>query len=223
MSSGILTEQQQGDLMPEVFYPELQDEYNSSQIRDDPRNQSSNSYTSSNYDDNLIKWQLELDSILERIEHMLRGDKPTYRNGNILWMPPKNENERIMNEYGIAEIMRVLLNYVNRNTVLSNYREEVINTKMLDLGTDLTDLVFLKYDDFGLDTLQKRKLYPIIIRELVDICHSAYLRALHGGERESLREARQVTQMEHPMMPNINFNTGSQQKKGIINRILGRG
>lgn len=40
----------------------------------------------------------------------------------------------------------------------------------------------------------KMKMYLIIVRELIDVVHSAYLRAYHGGERDSLRTARTVTQ-----------------------------
>ena len=32
-------------------------------------------------DDNIIKWQLELNDILERAEYILKGDVPTFNNG----------------------------------------------------------------------------------------------------------------------------------------------
>lgn len=197
----------------------LQKSYNQAvrTISSDPRQNASNSLIAGSHNENLIQWQLELDSILERIEHMLRGDRPTFRNGSIIWLPPTNEKEIILNIFGVAEVMRVLSNYVNRNTILSNYREETINEKMYDLGMELSDLFYLKYEDMGLDTLGKRKLYPIIVRELVDVCHSAYLRALHGGERESLREARQVTQNENTS-GGVVVNTGMPTKeRGLLN------
>jgi len=88
---------------------------------------------------------------------------------------------------------------------------------MFDLGNELADLFFLKYEAMGLNSLEKRKLYPIICRELVDVVHSSYLRALHGGERESLREARQVTQTDNAMGNTI-INTQPQMRtRGILN------
>lgn len=147
--------------------------------------------------DNLIKWQLELDSILERIEHILRGDKPTMRNGNMIFLPPDSDDDKIFNDYGVAEIMRILTMYLNRNTILSNYDEDTIQWKVLDFGYEISDLIFLKYEEMGLDTLEKRKRYPMIVRELVDSIHSSFLRALNGGERDSLRQARQITQSEN--------------------------
>lgn len=188
-----------------------------SQIRQDPRQVASMfAYQDS---ENLIKWQLELDSILERIEHMLRGDKITFIQGNMQWSKTDDVKEKILNDFGVAEVMRILSMYLNRNTILSNYDEETINWKVLDFGYEISDLFFLKYEAMGLDTLEKRKLYPILVRQLVDVVHSAYLRALHGGERESLREARHITQSDQMNPQGVVVNNMGQprQERGIFN------
>lgn len=152
-----------------------------------------------NQDTNLIQWQLELDNILERIDHLLRGHTLEFdKDGNLLWQEPKDENQVIMNEYGVQEILRILSLYLNRNTILSNYSEETISDKVYDFAMEVSDLLYMKYEDFGLVTESKRKLYPIIIRMLVDVIHSAYLRAYNGGERQSLREARHVSENLSP-------------------------
>jgi hypothetical protein len=67
--------------------------------------------------------------------------------------------------------------------------------------------------------LEKRKNYPMLIREIVDIIHSAYKRALEGGERRSLREARSVTQTEPLYQGGLTINTGGGQQKtrGLLN------
>lgn len=163
--------------------------------------------------DNLIKWQLELDSILERIEHILKGDKPTMINGNMIFVPPETDEDKILNNKGVAEIMRILSMYLNRNTILSNYDEPTILLKVYDFGMEVSDLLFLKSDDMGLDTLDKRKRYPMIVRELVDTVHSAYLRALHGGERDSLRQARNIVQNETLGQGNLMYGGGMQPMK----------
>jgi len=187
----------------------------------DVRNYASNTLVSGGMNqDNLIKWQLELDSILERVEHMLRGDKPKFINGNLIFMPATSKDEIILNDFGVGEVMRILSMYLNRNTILSNYDEETINFKVFDFGNDVADLFYLKYEVFGLDTLEKRKLYPIIVRELVDVVHSAYLRALNGGERTSLHESRSVNQSEQIIPSGLGFGINGQpvmRERSIIN------
>lgn len=185
----------------------------------DPMAFSSNSFIKSVNNENLIQWQLELDSILERAEHLLRGDKPAYKGGSVIWESPEKANQ-VLSDYGVAECMRILLLYVNRNTILSNYSEEIIDLKMYDLGMELADLFFMKYESMGLDDLEKRKMYPMIVREIVDIVHSTYLRGLNGGERESLREARQVVQNQNfnPMgMPMVMMGGQPQKQRGLLN------
>lgn len=170
--------------------------------------------------DNLIKWQLELDSILERVEHILRGDRPKMVNGSMIFIEAKNDNDKIFNDYGVAEIMRILSMYLNRNTILSNYDEDTINWKVLDFGYEVSDLIFLKYEEMGLNTLEKRKRYPMIVRELVDAVHSAFLRALNGGERDSLRQARQITQSEQIMGQGVGGGVPfgyPQKERSILN------
>lgn len=234
----------------------------------DARNFASNTLVSGQgLNQNLIQWQLELDSILERVEHMLRGDKPRFMNGSLIFIAPENDEDRIFTDFGVSEIMRVLSMYLNRNTILSNYDEETINWKVLDFGNEIADLIYLKYEMMfsiptyescakkvlGIDiiktnegwvvqegeeflllgkehlslidaerrkqALEKRKLYPIIVRELVDCVHSAYLRALNGGERLSLHESRSVQQNE-TIMPGVQLNMNGQpvmRERSVLN------
>lgn len=186
----------------------LQQSYARTQQANQQYAQSNTMVTGNNNQDNLIKWQLELDSILERIEHILRGDKPTMKNGSMIFVPPENDNDKIFNDYGVSEVMRILTMYLNRNTILSNYDEKTIGWKVLDFGYEISDLIFLKYEDMGFDSIEKRKRYPMIVRELVDAVHSSFLRALNGGERNSLRQARQITQSENILAQGVGIPVG---------------
>lgn len=159
----------------------------------DPRLTSRHSSFMTEQDDNLIKWQLELNDILERAEHILRGDIPKYVNGVLIWETNKESNNPL-NERGIQEIMKILAMYINRNTILSDYDDKEINLKVFDFGRRINNFIFMMYDEIGMDTDEKRKSYDLIVGELIDMVHSAYKRALHGGERRSLREMIQVSQ-----------------------------
>ena len=108
--------------------------------------------------------------------------------------------------------------YVNRNTILADYDPEEIKEKVFDFGIELNNLIFMKYEDFGLTTIEKRKNYPMLVRELIDMVHSTYTRAKYGRERDSLRTARQIAQTEQIMPANFNVNTGQTMKeRGVVN------
>lgn len=170
-------------------------------------------------DPNLIEYQLELDNILERIEHLLKGHVIKIDGeGNPFYDEPDNSDLKVFNEYGAQFIMSIISSYLNRNTILSNYSEERIREILYAFGYELNESIFKSYEKFGLDTEEKQKRYPIIVMQIVHMIESVYNRALGGQERESLRTARTVMQSERlggdsirsPMMMQ------SQSKKSIL-------
>lgn len=169
--------------------------------------------------ENLIKWQLELNDILERAEHILRGDVPTFDEGHLIWKENPKPEENVLNEIGVKAVLKILAMYVNRNTILSDYENDEIRYKVLDFGKRVNNLLFMKAEEFGIDDEAKEKEKEILIGELVDIVHSAYKRALKGGERRSLREMIQVTQNQNTLGTggtNINL-AAPNQTRGLLN------
>ena len=159
----------------------------------------SNAMFNQSQESNLIMWQLELDNILERIEHLLKGDIITDDGkGNIVFTTPTNTSLIILNDYGVQLIMNVISFYLNRNTILSNYDDLRINNILFDLGNELADVVYINYEQMGMDSMEKKSRHEILILNILHTIESAYNRSLGGGERESLRSARVVTQSLSP-------------------------
>jgi hypothetical protein len=194
--------------LAEIEQEELQKSYGQTQFQrqNDVRANSQLSSFATKIDENLIRWQLELNDILERAEHILKGDVPKFVDGFIIWERNPNPEENALNNKGVHACMKVLALYVNRNTILADYTNEEINFKVYDFARALNNLIFMKDEDFGMDTDEKRKDYDMLVNELKDIVHSAYKRALDGAEKRSLREMINVSQ---------NTNTNSQLGGGI--------
>lgn len=180
--------------LKEIEVEELDKSYNRSQTKTDPRQNSQMSSFATRQDQDLIRWQLELNDILERAEHILRGDVPRFEDGHIVWKANPHPEKNALNEEGVAECMKILSLYVNRNTILSDYTNAEINFKVYDFSRALNNLIFMKDYEFGMDTDEKRKNYEMLVTELKDIVHSAYKRALDGAEKRSLREMINVSQ-----------------------------
>ena len=146
-------------------------------------------------DTNLITWQLELDNILERIEHLLKGDiLEEDSDGNVKYIKAENKDLVVLNDYGVQLIMNLVSFYLNRNTILSNYKELRIYEILYDLGNELADLMYINYEKMGLNTIEKKSRSAVLGLNILHILESAYNRALEGAERDSLRSARVVTQ-----------------------------
>lgn len=98
---------------------------------------------------NIIEYQLDLKEELDRIHHLLSGHIITRDSeGNEVWAEPDDDRLKILSDYGVKQIMNIISFYINRNTLLSNYKEEIINWKVRDFGIELADLMFNRYEVF---------------------------------------------------------------------------
>lgn len=144
---------------------------------------------------NLVQWQLDIQQELDLISHQLRGhvvkrdDK-----GNEVWTEPDDEEQKIFNERGAQEIEKVIRNYLIKNVLLSNFELKEINQRVEQFANRLRRFIFLNFEEFGMDTLYKQKHFEMVVMNITDQIEAAYMRALGGEERESLRRNIHVTQ-----------------------------
>ena len=165
-------------------------------------------------DSNLIIFQLELDNILEKIEHLLRGDviRTDEATGELGYFAPEDDELVLLNEYGVQLIMNIISTYLNRNTILSFYDLDRIYEILNTLGEEISDVIFCNYESMGMISESKKSRYPLLVISLLNIIESTYRRSLEGGERESLRTGRIVTQSDSLGRPNMNVQ-GQMMKK----------
>lgn len=208
----------------ELEKEDLRNSYNETneQRNYDSRQQSQVSSFATRNEDNIVRWQLELNDILERAEHILRGDVPTFENGNIIWKPNPQPEKNPLNETGVQEVMKILALYVNRNKVLSDYSNREIMAKVFDFGRAVNNLIFMRDEEFGMDNQDKRKNYEMLVTELKDIVHDTYKRALEGAEKRSLREMITVSQATSTSAQlgqgmSIGQDGTPQRERGLLN------
>ena len=144
---------------------------------------------------NLIQWQLDISEELELIGHQLRGHVlKRDKSGNERWTEPEDDEQKIFNEKGAQEIEKVIRNYLIKNILLSNFDMEQINQRIHQFANRLRRFIYLNFEDFGMDTEYKQKHFEMIVMNITDQVEAAYMRALGGEERESLRRNIHVTQ-----------------------------
>jgi hypothetical protein len=107
---------------------------------------------------------------------------------------------------------------------MGDYEEENINHIMRDYSRKLANLIFMKYDELGMDTEDKRKEYASLVINIVNLVYGSYARAKDGNERDSLRKmmhiqgsynAQGMTGMQGT---GITVNAmGGQKQRGILN------
>jgi len=152
-----------------------------------------------NPEDNLVKWQLNLEEEKDRIYHLLKGHRRAISDkGEEYWAEALSKDSEILNDYGVDYIMGLLESFLNRNIILSNFDEDRINEICFDLGNQINEDIYNDYEKMGLDTDDKRKKYPILVLKVIINVEAALRRAMDNGERRSLRAIMTITQNENP-------------------------
>jgi len=171
-------------------------------------------YDSQMQEDNLAKWQLNLEEEKERIYHLLKGHRKVLdEKGNEIWVDPETTESVVLNSYGVDYIMGLLEAFVNRCIILSNFEEERINEICLDLGLQISEDIYNDYERMGLDNDNKRKQFNILVWKVIINIEAALKRAMNGGERSSFRKMVTVSQNDNPMH-NQNYQVvGGRQRK----------
>lgn len=107
-----------------------------------------------------------------------------------------DEEKKPLNEYGVAEFMRIISMYVTKETFLSYYTEERIFEIMGDLGDALNNFLYCNYEKMGMDSKFKESKYTIMILNILHTVESCYRRAIGGAEQYNLRSRAIVTQSQ---------------------------
>jgi len=78
----------------------------------DPRSNSQTSAFSSGRMDDIARYQLELNDLLEQTEHILKGDVVVWQDGMKIWEANPHPENNPLNQEGIRKIMLELQNYI---------------------------------------------------------------------------------------------------------------
>jgi len=188
----------------------------------DPRvNSQTSAFATKNMND-IAMYQLELNDLLEQTEHILKGDIVEWHDGIKIWKANPKAESNVLNKEGIRKIMLDLQNYINRHIILGDYDERDINKIMKDYGRKISNLIFMKYEEMGMDTESKRQEYQSIVMNIVNLVYASYSRAKDGAERRSLREMINISQQHQTggMMGagGVTVNAQQPQKaRGVLN------
>lgn len=146
---------------------------------------------------NLIEYQLDMNELLNRLEHFLKGEHiSTDSEGNEFWAKQENDKLVLLNSYGVNCIMATIGSYLDKSTALSTYDEMRINEILADLGEELCDWIFCNYELIGMDTEFKKTRYQLLVLNILHSIETAYRRALRGQTREDLNSAKIFTQTD---------------------------
>lgn len=131
---------------------------------------------------------VETDVLIEDSDKVLKTMKGIkgLKNLGYEYIQVIDDSKRPFNEYGVSELMRTMSMYVNKETILSAYKEDRINEILSDLGNALADFFYSNYEKMGMDTKFKESKFTLIALNLLHVVENCYRRALGGAEQRNL-------------------------------------
>jgi len=104
-------------------------------------------YQMEDIEKNLAEAQLDCEETLTKIYHLLKQDllKPNSQ-GILEWQEIKDNKKRVLTEEGVDKIMQIMNNYINKETLLSNFDDKMIARRMLKFCLAFNALMFMKYE-----------------------------------------------------------------------------
>ena len=159
-----------------------------------------------NRDAELTRWQLSAWDLLNDLEHDLKGE--FWNENTRLWEKAEYSNQ-LLNDKGVRAIISLLKPIVNKNTFLSNLREERVNKLLLFISNRVCETLYFNFKEFDI----KPEFYFILNEMIQDFLETAFRRPQDEGERSFIRstEQRRVLVQERP----------NSEKKGVFGLFKG--
>lgn len=165
-----------------------------------------------------LQYQLEVQDIIEEIEHSLKGEvlileKST---GRLEWL--KTEfSKRLINEKGIASILTILKSRLTKIFVLSYLDQEAIEEMTINIGKNIIDDLYYNWEEYEIedDAAASHVLALVTDTVYATLCKSkggTYLKYLR-----SVQTIQDVNTQHGLQSQNVQKSDG-----GILKKIFGK-
>jgi len=155
----------------------------------------------------VIRLKLISNDILNQLKHTLSGD---------VWDADKEEfvedenKEPMLNPKGVNYIISIVASLNSRDVRLSNLDEKMIRQMALDTENQITDVLFLKKEEFDVDL----SYASTIVNTVGNLVLSSLYRALNGFEQEKMKDIARVHETQQIIPP--------EKKVGMFGKFYAR-
>lgn len=174
----------------------------------------------------LVRWQQDLEDDLTKLRYNLLNYIYNFENNT--WEPEKQKIidkdgklkeiivPPLLNYNGVAKMTSLVKQYLSRNVMMSNLKEEIIFRMMIELVETIVLDLGMNYDNY--DPIKERRNLPendlnMILKMIKDTVEPTLYRAWNNGERNHLNTINK-------RIENLSVNQ-LPQKKSLFGRAGG--
>lgn len=139
------------------------------------------------YEGDLIKWQLDPNQLLMQKEKWLLGFEIAIKDERPQWI---QKNKPLMTSEGAKDIISLMANWVNKETILSDLDDDSIIDSCQTFNMTITSLIGMKWMEWQID---KNKL-SLICRGLTETIYIFLNKAKNKNTLDFLKPVQRVEQ-----------------------------
>jgi hypothetical protein len=165
----------------------------------------------------LAEEQLDVEEIIDRIYNLLQGRELKDNGSGVKdWIESKDNQMKILSDWGVQRIMQIVRFHINKNTLLSNFDEVQINRLMYHFTTEMNDLVLLKYQKLFRETTfeECKQIMELKLSENEKIKHFTYELIGQSPDKEKIRQ-KLLDELEGNIEKQINKIREDERKNRI--------
>lgn len=152
-------------------------------------------------DSSFVQQTLDVTTIIDSIEHMLKGEVQLWSEKKDCWIwEPKGEKQ--MNEMGVKAVMTTISFHVNKDIILSTLTQDEIRTICNHLHVDLALQFVYRSEEFGI----KKANRNLLISSIMNLIYVTLKRAIKGDEKLFLSKTQRSGEVKQ-------ISVGDQKQK----------
>ena len=136
-------------------------------------------------DPSVVAIQMNMDQAIDRVEHLLRGEKWNYTSQD--WERGKF---RAISDEGIDSLMTYPRAHLTPNTYLANFDEDKIFKIMRPMHMEITDLIIEKQEEWEIEDAYRKFIVTILTNPI----YFAMTRGLYHLTLDSLSQGVRITE-----------------------------
>lgn len=118
----------------------------------------------------LVRWQLDSEDLLVKIENMLRGNVWTGRE----WL---KKGKQLMNDHGIRSFITFLSGFCHKGIITSIFTKDEIDARMKIIGDDIAEFMYLNSEEYAINLNDQKVIWDIVVCGQIE---PIYRRATNG-------------------------------------------
>ncbi len=166
-----------------------------------------------------LRYQIDNDDIIREVEHSLKAEILTFKDGSAVWYRPANVKP-LINDAGVNNILVVLRSHLSKVFSLSDLDERTIQHMTLSIGRDFIEDL---RDNWEIYEIKDSPSASHITRLITNTVYATLRKGYNARYLNFLRSTQSIQEVQHRSIRDApHHQLPANEDPGIFNKLFGR-